>query len=198
MSEVNFGFSLREILKSYVPEAQWAAAESVAVEQGKRVGDVLLEQSNYPNVPSGFIRVTDEEIAKGLAYYFNLRYESLMDQEGKIKGVVENRHFRELIKEMHARVSPFYQEMYMPMRLKSMPIQISQRGLIDTEQAEESVLVKEKLYVVIALHDPYHLLDMKIYLETIVRDMGYAGIHPVISTPKAIRYVYQKYFGQES
>jgi hypothetical protein len=35
---------------------------------------------------------------------------------------------------------------------------------------------------------------MKLYLETIAHDIGFAGIQPVISVPNNIKLVYQRYF----
>ncbi len=181
-------FSLRGILRLYVPAEQWRRAEKIANKTGRRIGDVLLEQSQLPNLPQGFRVISDYEIAQGLALYFHLHYEPLIDENNQVVAVDDSPELKEIIDKMADRVSPFYRGKYMPMFCK--PISLKSKDNAD----QNTKHYRRNYVIVVAFHDPYHLLDCKNYLDFIARELGYSGIQAVFSTARAVQIAYKEYF----
>jgi type IV pilus assembly protein PilB len=191
MKEQHAIFSLEEILLSYIPAEQGKRARQIAQKTHKPIIDVLLEQSRRPNLPAGFRTISEEEIAKGLAHYFRLDYEPLVDAKAKVAGIEETPELKEIIPKLAAKVSTYYRGMYMPLRFKSRPLHLGGKSTVMFDLKKER---RESLYVVIALYDAYHLLGLCNYLEAIVREIGYGGIRAVFSTRQAVQAAYKQYF----
>lgn len=192
--------SLEEILREYVSPEQWKRAHRVSLQKKKSVIDVLIEQSQSSHLPEGFQKISAENLAKGVALYFDLKYKPLLDSSHKLIGIEDTPKLKEIIPKLAAKVSPYYRGMYMPVGFKSVPLAIlrgSNQGSAVGEITTLWINSQEKnssLYLLVAFYDADHLLEMRNYLEAIVIELGYAGISPVFSTREGIQTAYKQYF----
>ncbi|NUM33374.1 MAG: type II/IV secretion system protein [Candidatus Brocadiae bacterium] len=194
------GFSLEEILHAYVPLEQWKRAQRISLQKKKSIIDVLIEQSQSTHLPEGFQKISEENLAKGVALYFGLKYKPLLDSFQKITGIEDTPKLKEIIPKLAAKVSYYYRGMYMPIGFQSVPFSMLRGSNQDSTVGEITNLwinspeKKSSLYLVVAFYDADHLLEMRNYLEAIVIEIGYAGISTVFSTREGIQAAYKQYF----